>query len=54
MAERLLIPGDPFDLATLCVSRARLYEVLSLGAFGLCYAMNLICAVVLFGLWIVR
>jgi hypothetical protein len=54
MAECLMIPGNPLDLATLCVRRARLYEVLSFGAFGLCYAMNLICALVLFGLWIVR
>lgn len=54
MAERLLVPGHPFELASLCVNRARLYELLSIGAVGLSYFMNLVCALILFGLWIVR
>ena len=54
MAEHLLIPGHPFELASLCVNRARLYELLSIGAVGLGYAMNLVCALILFNLWIVR
>ena len=54
MAERLLIPGDPFELASLCVNKARLFELLSFGAVGLSYAMNLVCALILFGFWIVR
>jgi hypothetical protein len=54
MVEELLIPGHPFDLAALCVNRARLYEWASVGAFSLCYAINLVFALVLFGLWIVR
>jgi hypothetical protein len=54
MAERILIPGHPLELAELCVRKARTYEWLSVGAFALGYAMNLICALILFGLWIVR
>lgn len=54
MAEELLIPGHPFEIASLCVRKARLYEWISLGAFGLCYVINLLFALTLFGLLIVR
>ncbi len=54
MAEEIMIPGHPFELAALCVNRARLYEWASIGAFGVCYAVNLIFALILFSLWVVR
>ena len=54
MAEELLIPGHPYELAALCMSKARLYEWSSVGAFSLCFFTNLLFALVLFGLWIVR
>ncbi len=54
MAETLLIPGHPLELAALCVRRARLYEWSSVGSFLLCYAINMVLILLLFGLWIIR
>lgn len=54
MAEELLIPGHPNQLADLCVRRARMYEWISVIIFGFSYAANLFFALLLLSLWIVR
>ncbi len=53
MAEHLLIPGDPLALASLCVRKARLREIVAAIAFAGCYVMNLMGAFALFNLWVV-
>ena len=52
MAELVLIPGDPTELARLCERRARIDEVLAALSFGISYLANGMLAFVLFALWL--
>ena len=52
MAEEIMIPGNPKQIASGCVKRARIEELLAILSFAMCYLLNLAVVYYLFNLWI--